>query len=207
MLLVGRDLSPFVRRCAVTLQLYGLSAERADYSTATQLDEIRQYNKLGRVPALVLDSGETLIDSSAILDHLDEVAGDQRLTPAAGAERRATLRVIHHALGVAEKSILYSYEQNPAMRDPEHISQRWMKRLLSQGAGGLAALETELGNKEWFVGQGMTQADVTAAVVYDFVDFMVPALLEPQPCPHLAALTRRLSELDAFRATSLDKYR
>ena len=57
-------------------------------------DEVRASNPLGRIPALVLDSGETLIDSGAIIDHLDEVAGRERaLAPAAGADRRAVLRL------------------------------------------------------------------------------------------------------------------
>ena len=42
-------------------------------------------NPLMRVPALVLDDGETLIDSTEILDHLDQVVGPERaLLPAAG---------------------------------------------------------------------------------------------------------------------------
>ena len=202
MLLVGRDLSPFVRRCAVTLQLYGVAFERAEYSTATQLEEIRQHNRLGRVPVLALDSGETLIDSTAILDHLDELAGERRLTPAAGEERRAALRTIFLALGTAEKTVLSSYERNPAMRDAEHISQRWLDRLFGQAAGGLAALEEELGDREWFVGGRMTQADITAAIVYDFVRFMAPKLLEQQPCARLDALCSRLSQQEAFKASS-----
>lgn len=207
MLLIGRDLSPFVRRCAITLKLYGMAFERAEYSTATQLDEIRQYNKLGRVPALHLGEGETLIDSSAILDHLDELAGDRALMPRAGAERRSALRIVHHALGVADKTVVYTYERNPAIRDPEHISERWLGRLSGQAAGGLTALEEALQDREWYVGNSMTQADITAAVVYDFVRFMAPNFLEKTPCPRLSALCDRLSELDAFRETSLDQYR
>jgi len=207
MLLVGRDLSPFVRRCGVTLRLYGLPFEQVEYSTATQLEEIRRYNRLGRVPVLVLDSGENLIDSNAILDYLDEQAGEQRLTPSRGKERRQVLQVIATALGVAEKAILHSYERNPAMRDPEHRSPRWLERIFMQAQGGLAALEEELDDKKWFLGTKMSQADITSAVVYDFVRFMIPELLEGEPYPRLAALYGRLSEEEAFQQTSLEKYR
>jgi glutathione S-transferase len=34
------------------------------------------------IPALVLDSGETLLDSSAIFDYLDHVGPSRTLTPA-----------------------------------------------------------------------------------------------------------------------------
>ena len=47
-------------------------------------------NPLARVPVLELDGGERLIDSTAILDHLDECVGPERaLTPASGPARRA----------------------------------------------------------------------------------------------------------------------
>lgn len=207
MLLIGRDLSPFVRRCAVTLDLYGMPYERAELSTATDLEAIRQHNRLARVPALVLDDGETLIDSTAILDHLDEQAGDKRLTPASGAERRAVLRAVFHAMGAAEKTILIAYERNPAMRDEAHISEKWIERLSGQVRGGLAALEAMLEKGDHLVGGRMTQADVTTAIVYDFIGFMVPALVEEKSFPKLAALTARMSELPPMQATSLDKYR
>lgn len=207
MLLVGRDLSPFVRRCAITMDLYELPFERAEYSTADDLEKIRTHNRLARVPALVLDDGETLIDSTAILDHLDEQAGSKRLTPAAGAERRAVLRNVFHALGTAEKGILIAYERNPAMRAREHYSQTWVDRLLGQANGGLAFVESNLDGREWLVGNSLTQADITAAVVYDFLTVMVPELTEGQEFPQLAKLTARLSELPAFQRTSLDKYR
>ena len=39
---------------------------------------IRQFDPLGRVPALVLADGESLIDSAAILDFLDDLVGPER---------------------------------------------------------------------------------------------------------------------------------
>lgn len=207
MLLVGRDLSPFVRRCAVTLHLYGLPFERAEYATTTDVDKIRVHNRLVRVPALVLDDGETLIDSTAILDHLDETAGDKRLTPAGGAERRAVLRDVYHALGAAEKAILVAYERNPGMRDQSLYCQPWVDRLLGQAGGGLAVVEETLSQQEWLACGRMTQADVTAAVVYDFLTVMVPELASAEQLPALAGLTERLSKLPAFQQTNLDKFR
>ena len=66
--------------------------------------EVRASNPLGRIPALVLDSGEVLINSAAIIDHLDEAYGRERaLTPAAGAERRAVLRVAALMMGACDK--------------------------------------------------------------------------------------------------------
>ncbi|TAN55811.1 MAG: glutathione S-transferase family protein, partial [Rhodospirillales bacterium] len=68
MILIGRDLSPFTRRVAVSLAMLGLPFERKQLSTVTDATEVTNYNPLRRVPALALDSGEVLIDSTAILD-------------------------------------------------------------------------------------------------------------------------------------------
>ena len=72
MKLIGRNLSPYTRRVAVAMNVLGIAHERA-YLTPwqeAQANEIRAANPLTRVPILVLDDGERLIESGAILDHL-----------------------------------------------------------------------------------------------------------------------------------------
>jgi glutathione S-transferase len=104
-ILVGRNLSPFVRRTSVVLRYLGLKYEQKMLSTADDLADILKNNPVGRVPTLILDDGETLIDSGAIIDHLVEIHdGDRRLLPAFGAARRAALRTTALAHGVMEKA-------------------------------------------------------------------------------------------------------
>ena len=68
---------------------------------------VQAVNALGRIPALVLDGGEVLVDSAAIVDHLDATyGGDRALTPAAGAERRAVLRVAALMMGACDKLLI-----------------------------------------------------------------------------------------------------
>src|SRR5215472_4738324 len=95
MILVGQYDSPFVRRVAISLGVLGLACERDTRSVFSDFDAMRRINPLGRIPSLVLDGGEVLIDSAAILDWLDETAGPARaLLPRAGPERRRALRLI-----------------------------------------------------------------------------------------------------------------
>lgn len=89
MILIGMFDSPFVRRVAVSMKLLGMEFEHRDWSVGRDQTQIRKYNPLGRTPTLMLADGETLIDSSAILDYLDERAGAERaLLPRSGAARR-----------------------------------------------------------------------------------------------------------------------
>jgi glutathione S-transferase len=78
MILIGMFDSPFVRRVAVSMNLLGIPFEHRNWSVGRDFELIRQFNPLGRVPALVQADGDTLIESSAILDFLDEQVGAQR---------------------------------------------------------------------------------------------------------------------------------
>jgi glutathione S-transferase len=93
MILIGPNRSPYTRRVAITLNIYSMPYEQHPLSGFDDRAAVRAWNPLGRIPALVLDSGETLVDSVAIIDHLDEMHGRERaLTPPVGAERRAVLK-------------------------------------------------------------------------------------------------------------------
>ena len=62
MFLIGQYDSPFVRRTAVALKLYDIPFEHRPWSTFGDADKIAPYNPLLRVPVLVLDDGEALVE-------------------------------------------------------------------------------------------------------------------------------------------------
>ena len=142
MVLVGQYDSPFVRRVAVSLRLLGFEYAHDTRSVFADFDAMRQVNPLGRIPSLVLDDGEGLIDSAAILDWLDQSVGPERaLVPPAGPERRRALRLIALATGAIDKVGAAAYERllrPAALRWPE-----WTLRCRTQGAGAIAALAAE----------------------------------------------------------------
>ena len=64
MILLGRYLSPFVRRVAATLELYGLPFENNPLQhTGDDAPKLRELNPVGRVPALILDDERIIVDS------------------------------------------------------------------------------------------------------------------------------------------------
>ena len=111
MILIGQYDSPFVRCVGIAMRLYGLSFEHRPWSSFGDADEIRRYNPQTRVPTLVLDDGESLIDRHMILDYLDSlVPEDMRLFPAHEPERRRALKVAAIAAGISDKAISLFYE-------------------------------------------------------------------------------------------------
>src|SRR4030081_1201577 len=112
MILSGQSASPFVRRVAIALRLYDLPFEHRPWSTFGDAGKIAPYNPLRRVPTLVLDDGEVLIESTAILDHLDESVGPSRAMIAQhGARRRQALKVGALATGLGDKAVSLVYER------------------------------------------------------------------------------------------------
>src|SRR5258708_28013584 len=164
MLLIGVNRSPFTRRVAITLHAYGMSFEQRALSGFADRDAVRKSNPLGRIPALVLDSGETLLDSGAIIDHLDEVYGrDRALTPAAGADRRAVLKVAAMMMGACEQFLHAAYERNH--HPPEKVHQPWIDDCMAQMTTALAAVEATVDPAEPYLLLGrLTQGDVTAFI-------------------------------------------
>src|SRR5947209_2616939 len=117
MILMGQYDSPFVRRVAITLHHYALPFEHRPWSVWGDAEKIAQYNPLRRVPSLLLADGVTLVETSAIVDYLDELAGPKRaLLPASGATRRDGLRVAALASGIADKAVQLLYSSLDLMK-------------------------------------------------------------------------------------------
>jgi glutathione S-transferase len=197
MILVGQYDSPYVRRVAVSLRILELPYEHDTRSIFADFDAMRQVNPLGRIPSLVLDDGEVLIDSAAILDWLDQTVGgpERALIPPAGPERRRTLRLIALATGAIDKVGAAAYERlirPAALRWPE-----WIERCRTQGAGAIAALAAE----PWPERARLDQAEITTACTVRYVRMADPDLLPPGRFPTLDALSARCEALPAFQAT------
>jgi glutathione S-transferase len=94
LILIGQFDSPFVRRVAIAMRLYELPFQHRPWSVFGDGPKIAPYNPLKRVPTLVLDSGEVVIESTIILDYLDELVGPSRaLIADSGPRRRAALKI------------------------------------------------------------------------------------------------------------------
>lgn len=199
MILIGRNLSPFVRRVAASLNHLGLPFEARPYGTVDQRAEILSLNPLGRVPALVMDDGEVLVDSIAILDAIDDMVGpDRALVPASGAARRQVLRALALALGATEK--LVATYQETKRRPAELIWAEQAGKLADQAAGGFAALDGMAAGQAWLCGDTLTQADITLTTALDFADVVMPDFTAGRFAA-LAALRDRANAIPAIGDT------
>lgn len=200
MILVGQYDSPVTRRVAIALHHYGMAFTRDTRSIFSQAEEVAQISPLTRIPALVLPGGEVLIDSAAILDHLDEQAGPRALMPAAGPERRRVLQMTALAQGTLEKAGAVVYERH--FHPPAHQSAEWLTRSLAQTRAGLDHLTARL-SAPYACGADLTHADAMITTLIWYLKDRLPDLLDESQHAPLIALAAHCETLPAFRAAAL----
>lgn len=198
MFLIGQYDSPFVRRVAIALRLYGLPFEHKPWSTFGDADRIAPFNPLRRVPTLVLDGGEALIESTAILDYLDELVGpDKAMLPLRGAERRQQLRICALASGLGDKSVSLVYE---SVLRKEQL-KLWVDRCEAQISGALDVLERErlAAKTPYLFGARIGHSDIMVACALRFTHEAHPNLYNATRYPALVAHAAQCEALPPFK--------
>ena len=197
MILIGQYDSPFVRRTAIALRLYDLAFEHRPWSTFSDADKIAPFNPLRRVPTLILDGGEVLVESGAILDHLDELAGPARaMIDERGPRRRHALKIVALATGLADKAVSLVYER-VLHREKSEI---WIARCQAQIAGVLDVLDADRKARAtafWF-GDVIGHADIAVACAIRFTREAHPAVFDAARWPALTAHAARCEALPPF---------
>jgi glutathione S-transferase len=166
-------------------------------------DAIGRISPLTRIPALVLDDGEVLIDSAAILDHLDEQAGVAALMPTSGPARRRAMQMTSLAQGTLEKAGAVVYERH--FHPPEHRSAAWLDRCLGQTRAGLDELVRRL-DAPYACGSDLTHADVMVTCLIWYMQDRMDDVLSPEVHAPLIALAGRCETLAPFRAAAISDF-
>lgn len=197
MILVGQLDSPFVRRVAATMGHYRVPFDRHVLSVFGDSDEVGRLNPLGKVPALIVDKTETLVDSTLIIDYLDTLASAELLlTPASGRGRRDVLRLAAVAMGLSERAVQLRIEtvrRPPHLQSPDFVDgyHRSLRRSLDY-------LESQCVGP-WLLGQRMSQADFAATAALTHLSAKIDAYTDLDGWPKLAAVCEAGEALSAFR--------
>jgi glutathione S-transferase len=198
MILIGQYDSPFVRRVAIALHHYEIPFDRRVLSVFKDFDEMLAINPLGKVPSLVLDDGEILFDSRAIIDYLDaNASAERRLAPIQEPHRRQVLKIEVVGIGLAEK--VYERGIEHTRRAPGTSDLKWRSRLELQIASACRWLESRV-TSGWFYGNSLTRADLAVAVSMQYLERVLPQLESVSLYPRLQEHRQRCEALAAFAA-------
>jgi maleylacetoacetate isomerase len=187
-------------RLRIALNLKGIAPQEAISIHLTKdggrqhTPEYRAVNPQRRVPTLVLDSGETLIQSPAIIEYLDEVKPEPAFLPSdpvARAHVRAFAAVIGCDIHPLNNLAPLQYLKRELKQEQPAIDA-WYRHWVREG---FAALETMIRPGPYCFGKTVTLADIyLVPQMYNARRLKVPL----DAFPKLVAADAALMTLPAF---------
>jgi len=185
------------------MQFLSLKYTHRELSIFRNYDEFRAINPMVKVPTLLLDDGQVLGDSTLIIDYLQSQLARRCLMPTGQEQYLLALQYIGSALVGMEKVAQLVYETSQRPENLQHGP--WINRLEQQleGAAGLMESHVTTGlksGKDWLFGDEMTQADISIAVAWRFMQHIERVNLKPEDYPVLVAFSARAELLPEFMA-------
>lgn len=135
--------SPYVRKVIVAGIELGLDGQIERINTLPWESDTKygDVNPVGKVPALITDTGQAIYDSPVIIDYLDSLHDGPKLIPPSGEERYEVLRIAALADGMMDAVILLFSELT---RRPKELHwEYWDDRQRNTVARSLDALEKD----------------------------------------------------------------
>ena len=172
MKLISVNASPFVRKARILVHELGLQDRVSVHdigmvSPVSNTAELNALNPLGLIPALELDDGSSLYDSTVICEYLNDLA-DGPFFPQDRERRFRTLGLQALGNGILELSVALRYET--AMRPESLRWQDWIEHQQEKINRGLDALEARVEDFE----ASPLIGEITAACVLGYRDFRYP---------------------------------
>jgi glutathione S-transferase len=137
--------SPFARKVRISAIELGL-IDQIEFVPATVVpgqtnDDYTRINPLKKLPALILDNGDVIIDSYVIVEYLDELAGGGKLIPSSGPNRWR-VKSDHSLLqGMLDSMLLCRYEK---MVRPQGLQwQAWSDDHWNRAWSGMARFDKQ----------------------------------------------------------------
>ncbi len=188
--------SPYVRIALTAAMEKGLMDQIELIAAREPGVNLADVNPLDKIPTLVTDDGETLIESKLICQYLDSL-GEPRLYPADPAARRAVLQKEAAVQGVMDAVVLRRLETR---REDSEQSQWWIDRQMRKIELGLAMIEDRF---DAFTGDD-TIVPIALCCTLEFLDRHAPDLpgLDWRPKhPRLAAWHDSYRDTPSITAT------
>jgi len=190
--------SPFARKVRIAAIELGL-IDRIEFipttvAPGTPNDEYSQITPLKKLPVLITDNGDVVLDSYVIVEYLDDLAGGGKLIPASGAARWK-VRTEHSLLqGMLDSMLLCRYEN---MVRPEPLRwQAWHDDHWARAWNGMARFEKQA---EMLARPQFDIAQIGLVCVLGYADFRFADCGWRKAFPKLDAFHRKMLERPSVR--------
>ena len=132
-----------------------------------------QINRFGKIPTLITDDGEVILEASIQIEYLDSYQKDIPLIPKdlkANLEMRMLERIIDVYVNGGREALFKDSQRSPSERGKKEVVKA--KGLLESACN---LLDEKLAHRTWLMGDRFTLADCSAAptlsylrIVYDY---------------------------------------
>jgi glutathione S-transferase len=199
MKLLGHDGSPYVRKVRIVLEEKRIPYEYVRTRPSTPDSPVPQFNPLAKIPVLVTEDEKGIYDSPVIVEYLDALVPEPRLIPAELDPRIAVKRWEALGDGIADATVAISHERRKPQEKQD--SEEWYQKQRLKIDRGLAAMERDLGEREFCYGSRFSVADIAAGYALGYLDRVLPSIDWRPTHPRLKRLEARLATRDSFRKT------
>ena len=194
--------SPYVRKVMVAAHELGLADRlvlKPAVNTPVAVDvDLVGYNPVGKIPTLVLASGETVFDSLLICEALDDLGGS-RLFPGKGPERRAALRLHTVGDGLLDGAFRFFAE---TMRPGDAMSPPMKALLVEKIARCTAWLEAHVDQLD---ANHPRIGEISVAAALSYLDFRCQSLAWRSGRGALSAWYEKMAARPSMQATQFDQ--
>ena len=193
-------------RVRITLNLKGLDADRVFVHLVRDGGEQKQsaylmHNKQGLVPALMLDDGEVLTQSLAIMEYLEETYPEPAILPAPALDKarvRALAQIVACDIHPLNNLRVLNYLKVPLQHDKNAVGEWYRHWIVS----GFEAIEQMICGGDYCFGTAPGMADIC----------LIPQIFNARrfktdmsPYPRILAVEAACNKLDAFANAHPDR--
>lgn len=185
--------SPYSRKVLLVIVEKSL-AERVEKVLVNPFQknaELNRANPLGKIPALVLDNGETLFDSPVICHYLDSLASNKSMLIPAHS-KWSVLR--WEALTDGLMDAIYNLVME-TRRPIQEQSQSWINRWTEDIKLILAYIENEIDQ----LGTEITLVHLGLGASLGYLEFRLPHLLYELTNPHVSRTPKLFDWYERFK--------
>jgi glutathione S-transferase len=200
MKIIGSLTSPYVRKVRIVFLEKKVDVDLELENVWAPDTKMGTINPLGKVPCLLLEDGETIYDSSVIVEYADTLSPVSKLIPAESRERATVKTWETLADGVMDASILARLEAT--LRPSEQQSQVWIDRQMDKVNKAIREMSERLGGNSWCHGNQMTLADIAVGCALGYMLFRFPAVQWQEQYPNLDRLYQKLMQRASFMDTA-----
>ena len=168
MKLLGSPTSPYVRKARLALLEKSIPHEYVNDPPQEPGSIVPTVNPLGRIPALILDDGFCIFDSTVITDYVDSLSESQVLIPRHDAVARLRVKRWESlADGIMDSAVMVRIE---SLRPPEKQDNALMELHNTAITKALAFAADSLGTQTWCEGDAITLADLALVSALLYLD-------------------------------------